>query len=371
MTNFKHGRRWALVAAAAVAVMAASCSKKADTAAAPAAPAASAAKTEFTIGWTIYAGWMPWKYANDHGIVKKWADKYGIKINMVQINDYSESLNQFTAKKLDGVTATNMDALVVPAAGGVDTTALIVGDYSNGNDGLLLKGKTKLTDVKGQHVKIVQGSVSQYFLARALESAGMSLKDVTLDNTSDADMVAAWPTPQTTAMVTWNPMLQQIAAMKDAHLVYNSSKLPGEILDLMVVNTDVLKANPNLGKALVGIWYETLALMQGDSADAKAARLEMGKASGTDLPGFDAQIKTTFLYYKPADAVAYVNSKVATDADEKVRQFSFAAGLFGQAAKSVDDVGIEFPNSVVQGSKDHIKLRFDPTYMAMAAAGTL
>ena len=70
MTNFKHGRRWALVAAAAVAVMAASCSKKADTAAAPAAPAASAAKTEFTIGWTIYAGWMPWKYANDHGIVK-------------------------------------------------------------------------------------------------------------------------------------------------------------------------------------------------------------------------------------------------------------------------------------------------------------
>ena len=37
------------------------------------------------------------------GIVKKWADKYGIKINVVQVNDYVESINQFTAGKLDGV----------------------------------------------------------------------------------------------------------------------------------------------------------------------------------------------------------------------------------------------------------------------------
>ncbi|MBC7519541.1 MAG: lipid kinase, partial [Sandarakinorhabdus sp.] len=37
-------------------------------------------KTEFAIGWSIYAGWMPWPYAQQAGIVKKWADKYGVKI---------------------------------------------------------------------------------------------------------------------------------------------------------------------------------------------------------------------------------------------------------------------------------------------------
>ena len=63
------------------------------------------------------------------GIVKKWADKYGIKINVTQINDYVESINQYTAGKFDGVTVTNMDALTIPAAGGVDTTAVIIGDY--------------------------------------------------------------------------------------------------------------------------------------------------------------------------------------------------------------------------------------------------
>ena len=86
---------------------------------------------------------MPWPYAAEAGIVKKWADKYGITINVTQINDYVESINQYTAGKFDGVTVTNMDALTIPAAGGVDTTALIIGDFSNGNDGIVLKkGKT-------------------------------------------------------------------------------------------------------------------------------------------------------------------------------------------------------------------------------------
>ena len=48
------------------------------------------AKASYKIGWSIYAGWMPWPYAQQAGIVKKWADKYGIKINIVQVNDYVE-----------------------------------------------------------------------------------------------------------------------------------------------------------------------------------------------------------------------------------------------------------------------------------------
>ena len=46
---------------------------------------------------------MPWAYAAEAGIVKKWADKYGITINVTQINDYVESINQYTAGKFDGV----------------------------------------------------------------------------------------------------------------------------------------------------------------------------------------------------------------------------------------------------------------------------
>ena len=164
----------------------------------------------YTVAWTIYAGWMPWPYADQAGIVKKRADKSGIKIKVVQVNDYVESLNQFSAGKVDAVTSTTMDALTVPAAGGRDTTVLMIGDYSNGNDGVILKNSSNLADIKGRSVNLVENSVSHYLLARALEKAGLKMPDVKTINTSDADIVAAFAAPQTTALVTWNPQLSEI-----------------------------------------------------------------------------------------------------------------------------------------------------------------
>ena len=346
-----------------------SCGKPAEKEAA--APAAAAAGKEYTIGWTIYAGWMPWPYAQQAGIVDKWAKKYNVKIKLVQINDYVESLNQFTAGKLDGVTSTNMDALTIPAAGGRDSTVVMVGDYSNGNDGVVLKNGKTIADIKGRSVNIVANSVSQYLLARCLENAGMKMSDVKLVNTADADMVSAFAAPGTNAMVTWNPQLLEIKKAAAANEVCASTSIPREIEDMLVVSTDTLKADPNLGKALAGIWYETMTLMAKQDDAGKAAREAMAKLSGTDLPGYEAQLKTTFLYSDPKAAHAFMTGSEIVAANDKVRKFSFENGLFGQGAKSVDDIGIEFTGGKVLGDAKNVKLRFDPTYVAAAAAGGL
>jgi NitT/TauT family transport system substrate-binding protein len=213
--------------------------------------ASSAPKKEFNIAWTIYVGWMPWPYAAEAGIVKKWADKYGISIKVTQINDYVESINQYTAGKFDGVTLTNMDALTIPAAGGVDTTAVIMGDYSNGNDGIVLKNGKSLADIKGRKINMVELSVSHYLLARGLSTVKLREKDIKVTNTSDADIVAAFKSPESTAVVTWNPQLLEVKAEPGATLVFDSSKIPGEIQDLLVVNSEVLKENPDFGRTPV------------------------------------------------------------------------------------------------------------------------
>ncbi len=325
----------------------------------------------YTVAWTIYAGWMPWPYADQAGILKKWADKYGVRIKVVQVNDYVESLNQFSAGKVDAVTSTTMDALTVPAAGGRDSTVLMIGDYSNGNDGIILKGSDRLADIKGRPVNLVENSVSHYLLARGLEQAGLKLPDVKTINTSDADIVAAFAAPQTTALVTWNPQLSEVKKQPGAHEVFDSSRIPGEILDTLIIDTATLKANPNLGKALTGAWYETLALMTRDDDQGKAARSAMAKLSGTDLAGFEAQLKTTHLYVDPKAAAAFATDPALATASDRVRHFSFDHGLFGQAAHSVDDIGIAFPGGKTLGSPSNVKLRFDPTFMTMAANGQL
>jgi len=339
-------------------------------AASPIAPAFAAKKKEFNIAWTIYVGWMPWPYAAESGIVKKWADKYGIKINVTQINDYVESINQYTAGKFDGVTVTNMDALTIPAAGGVDTTAVIIGDYSNGNDGIVLKKGKTLADIKGQKINLVELSVSHYLLARGLSTVKLSEKDIKTVNTSDADIVAASKSADTTAIVTWNPQLLEVKAEPGATLVYDSSKIPGEIEDLMVVNTETLKENPELAKALVGIWYETIALMKDGGEKGKEAREAMAKLSGTDLAGFETQLKTTHMYYEPKDGVGFMSGAELPKIMDLVRGFCFENNLLGDKVKSKDAIGIQIPGSTL-GSSKNVKLRFDPSFMKQAAEGKL
>ncbi|MDG3041004.1 putative urea ABC transporter substrate-binding protein [Roseicyclus marinus] len=329
-------------------------------------------RTEFRVAWSIYVGWMPWGYLEESGIMDAWAERYGIDVEIVQINDYVESINLYTAGEFDGVSVTNMDTLSIPSGSGVDTTALIVGDFSNGNDAVILKGEGGLADLAGMPVNLVELSVSHYLLARALESVGLEERDLAgVINTSDADMIAAFQTDDVQAVVTWNPLVSTIAEDPAANILFTSADIPGEIIDMMVVNTEVLEANPDFGRALVGAWYELMAIMSSDTPEGVAARTAMAEASGTDLAGYDAQLASTQMFWDAADAVAFVESAELPETMVSVAEFLFERGILGEGAPSADFVGIEYPGGVVTGDPANIQLRFDPTYMQMAADGAL
>jgi NitT/TauT family transport system substrate-binding protein len=97
----------------------------------------------------------------------------------------------------------------------------------------------------------------------------------------------------------------------------------------------------------------------------------MGKASGTDLAGFEAQLATTKIFKTPAEAVEFITDPKDKERFDYVRTFSFEKGLYGQGAKSVDDIGIEFADGSILGSKDNVKLRFTAEFKKMAAEGKL
>jgi len=318
----------------------------------------------YRVAWSHYTGWEPWGYAEHSGILKKWADKYGIEIELTLVNDYIESINLYTSGEFDACTMTNMDALTIPAVGGVDSTALIVGDFSNGNDGIVMKNGKSVADLKGRTINLVELSVSHYMLARALDMNGLSERDVKLVNTSDADIAALFAAEPNGAAVTWNPPLMQARNAKGAELVFDSSQIPGEIIDLMVVRTD---AGDSLKQALVGAWYEVMAVMSGQDARAQEAIAYMAAASEATEAELRAQLRTTAMFYQPQKAAAFARSEKLKETMEHVRQFSFDKGLFGTGATSPDFVGIAFPDGSVLGETANVKLRFVAGFMEAAA----
>jgi NitT/TauT family transport system substrate-binding protein len=311
------------------------------------------------------------------GILKKWADKYNVAIR-VQRFDYAPSLDAFVAKNIDACAMTNMEALDMPAAANIDTTSIISGDYSNGNDALLTRRGLTLNQLAGHKVLLVEKTVSEYLFERAMTLNGLEsqIKKVKLVNTSDSDIATAFIGDQSQdAVVTWKPMVSQISKQKGVQNLFNSSKIPGEIIDLMVVRTDILNRPDGSGqrfaKALAGAWYETTKLMSGQGAETDKVLKEIAAGSEDTLDSYKEQLSTTNLFYAPQTAATFTTAPDFKAKMNLVRQFCFSHALLGANTKSVDDVAIRYPDGSVQGKADRVRLRFDVTYMQMAAQGKL
>src|SRR5579872_784949 len=334
-------------------------------------------KPSFTLGWSVYVGWNPYQYMAKSGILKKWGDKYGVAIK-VQRFDYAPSLDAFVAKNIDACAMTNMEALDMPAASGVDTTAVIIGDYSNGNDAVLVRHNIGLAQIPGKRVLLVEKTVSQYLFERAMAINGMGdqLKRVHYLNTSDSDIAAAFLTDSSKeVVVTWKPLVSQIAKAKGVKTLFNSSQIPGEILDLLVVRTDVLNRADGSGKkfakAITGAWYELMNQMSKPGAETDKVLAGVAEASQDTVPSYKEQLSTTHMFYTPQSAGQMALSPDLRKTMDLVRTFCFSHGLLGEKTKSADDVAIQFPDGTVLGKADRVRFRFSADYMQLAAQGKL
>ena len=329
------------------------------------------AKDKFTLAISIYAGWMPWYYAKDQGIIKKWAERYKIAIDVVEM-DYIPSIEAYVAGQVDAAVMTNMEALDMPARSGVDTTVVIVGDYSNGNDALLVRGIPDVRGLKGTEVSLVELSVSHYLLARALEMHGLKESEIKVVNTSDSDIAPAFIANKSQkAVVTWNPMVMTIEQTPGVSKIFDSSKIPGEILDLLVVNTKVLNEEARFAEALVGAWYEVMHLMSQRGPEADQTLTAMAKRANASLNEYKAQLRTTAMFWTPEAAIEYTRGTEIKEKMDFVRNFCFRHGLLGENARSVDIVGISYPDGTTQGDSRNVKLRFDTRVMEQARTGQL
>ena len=182
-------------------------------------------------------------------------------------------------------------------------------------------------------------------------------------------MIAAFATPDVEAVVTWNPLVSEIIGSSPYAVdLFASSKIPGEILDLMVVNAETLEANPAFGKAVASAWYEVMGLMAGGEEEVLTA---MAEASGTDLAGYKAQLAAIERFFDPAAAVAQASGPELPTTMTSVADFLFDKSILGVGATSEDFVGIAYPDGLPTGDAGNVKFRFDTTYMQMVADGAL
>ena len=231
------------------------------------------------------------------------------------------------------------------------------------------KTASSVKELRGRRIHLQKGSASHYLLARALAKNGLDQSDVTLVNLSNVDIVSAYNSANVETVAAWNPELEIMRSSFGGTLLFDSSEIPGEIIDALLVDTQVLRNHPNLARALVGIWFETIRdLFSPDGAGA-VARDVITNLSGLSPEMYGLVMQKTAFYRTPQQVLQAMTSQDAINGVDARRIIRFEEGLAG-GLSNIDEIGIQFESRVL-GNPDNIKFRFDPKWIRMAIKGQL
>jgi len=221
------------------------------------------------IGYSDWPGWVAWQVALEKGFFKE----AGVDVKLEWF-DYSASLDAFTAGKIDAVCMTNGDALVTGAGGG-KSIAIVLTDYSNGNDMIVAKpGIKTLKDLKGKKVAVEFGLVEHLLLLNGLKKAGMKESDVTLVNAKTNEMPQILASKDITAIGAWQPISgQAMKGVPGAKPLYTSAEEPGLIYDIVGVNPTSLAKRKDEWKKVVLVWDKVVAYINDPKTQPDALKI--------------------------------------------------------------------------------------------------
>jgi NitT/TauT family transport system substrate-binding protein len=315
---------------------------------------------EYKVCWSNYHVWGIMPYAEVSGILEESAKLEGVDIKLEQ-GGYGQTLTQFADGDCDVCFMTVMDALL---SGNEGAEVLFVTSYSSKADGVVVKNGKTLSDIKGREVFLEMGTVSQYLLNRALGSIGLTEADVIIKDTPEDLLLSSFAASEDGVIVTFNPILMNAMVLPGAKLVFDSSKIPGEIIDALIAKSGTPES---VKRALVRSWYKASSIALSRSRRGKDAFSVMAEKVGASPGAYKAMMRTSKVFYTPAEALAFVNWPALKDTMEVVRTFLSDNALLS----SKDQVGILLPDGSVLGSGDNIVLRFTTKYMEAAVKGEL
>lgn len=316
------------------------------------------------IGFSHYTGWEPYAYIRDYGIQKEVNEEFGTNIEIRMYSTYDASLADYAGGAIHGVTMTNMDAFILSTS--VPTLGIIEGDTSHGNDGVVVSGIDSCESLKGQDVYLFTQSVSHYMLNRFLDSCGLTDYDVKLKHTvNDGDLPVIFndmvSNDMPVAIVTWNPPLQTIRQNPKAELLFDSSKIKGEIADWLFVRNDGTVSEKDQA-ALNEMWYRAMKVMTTRNAQQREMIEFMAEYSGATVPMFNEQMKTTRFFTTKEKALAEMTAPEQVETMESVISFVEGQDLLGDYMDS-SEVGVKLADGTVLGDESNVILEFTSNFV--------
>lgn len=328
----------------------------------------SAAAPAFSLAWSEYPSWSVFGVAHAEKLIdgrqgqqgpieKRW----GVDIVLKEA-EYDPCLTMYAAGQCDAVCVTTLDALN-PALGRASVVILPT-STSVGADALIVS--RTITDVKqlrGQKIFGLAKSVSEYCFTRNLELLGEQPSDYTFSNMDPGAAAVAMQQKQKEigAIMVWNPfVLETLNRRPDAHVLFDSSKIPREIIDAVVMAKASL-AKPGgaaFAHAVIDTFYQVNQRLANPATRDDTLVSIGAKFSNLDLASMKKVVQQTQFFGTPKEGLGLMTGEEIRSLTRRVVDFCVKVEIVPSAPK------IGFGTAAEAGE---VALRFDPSYIRTVA----
>lgn len=232
--------------------------------------------TPLRIGTNVWIGSEPLYLARDLGHLD------AKRVRMVEYPSASEVLRAYRNQAIDGMVI-SLDELLGLAADGQHPRIVLVADVSHGADVVVGRpGMRTMQDLRGRKVAVESGAVGALVLSRALSQAGMAAGDVQTLHLDSNEQPDAFERGMVDGAVTFDPYRSRLLAA-GATTLFDSSLIPGEIVDLVAIRETALASHRAAVRDLLAAWFRALDYIDREPLDA--AR-RMGARQQLDAAAF-------------------------------------------------------------------------------------
>lgn len=208
------------------------------------------------------------------------------KADIFELPSSDITLEAFRNRSADMATLT-LDEAMDLLQGGVKLRIVMVMDSSNGADAVMASPKVKtLADLKGKRIGILNIPLGVYMLSRTLDAAKLTRADVQVLPSAESKHEEMYRQGKADAFITFDPFKTRLADL-GAHVIFDSSQIPNEIFDLMLVHEDVYQKRREDVCNVARQWFRTLDYMK-QSPDEAAASI--GKRLGVSAADYRAMV---------------------------------------------------------------------------------
>lgn len=217
-----------------------------------------------TVGYNLWPGLFPIAIASE----KEFFTAQGVKVKPVYVQNFLESVSEFSAGQYDGVAIT-VGSLMNIIGKNPDVQIGIATDESAGSDSIVVRPDIKsVADLKGKRLGVRLGD-GELFVSEMLQKQGLTTDNVTLVNVEGEEVPARFQSGDIQAGHTWEPYLSEVTK-SGGRVLFTSKNTPGLISTVIVFRTSVVRDRPQDIQAFIRAWFQAQDYWQKNPEESKA-----------------------------------------------------------------------------------------------------